>query len=484
MIKMSWYFLLHFTAIILSFLTKLNAAENSAGIQDVNGALTRLLYFLDDQHRMINVDCIFSLRMVEGQLASVQDSYAEGNLPHVHNTIINSLNNLRKKTGLINRKALGYTLGRDPAYTKSFLRVIDTPFQIKYMFREIQPGFSPKKERGIDDFTEDLSDKCVSNLLGSEMFEPCTFTNECWHFLTMPDTSGYTTTHQALFLLIAEKANCMYKIADKAAEVGLYSIDRLYERICTLIYHEAKQLAEMDTFPDDDKDLFMEQIAICGHAGFYQFLNPKWLQLVLSWQSESGCYKINDESEEDEEDSDKDEHVQREMFGGDNKEQSIQNEHQDIIVQEFDNGDIRRGVKPAEITSKFTGRKLLKEIVLPNTGGCLSHMSGIAAACLTMFFRYFLSVDKYMEFLSRDGNIGVDLEGRVIRVHANNLENIDHFKDITLDQVSHDKDRSVSIIDKVSVQGMIMIFICVCLMICFVKNMRRGNIRTWIKRRF
>lgn len=44
------------------------------------------------------------------------------------------------------------------------------------------------------------------------------------------------------------------------------------------------------------KDLFMEQIFLCAFAGFVEFLDNEWIENVLSWQMESGCFSYNNVS--------------------------------------------------------------------------------------------------------------------------------------------------------------------------------------------
>ncbi|XP_033125828.1 UPF0764 protein C16orf89 homolog [Anneissia japonica] len=470
-------------------LPKCNVVENSVsvGLQDLTNALERLLYFLDEQHRDLNVDCIFCLRIVEGQLGSIDKNYAEGKLPHVHNTVISSLNNLQQKTAVINLKALSHTLNKDPVYTIAFLRLIDTPFEIEHHPRQVvRPGLT-SKQQGLSDedtFDEEFSDKCLSDMLGSKLIVPCTLSNECWRFITTADSEGYTATHQVLFFMIAEKTGCLQKLEEKAEQNGQDSINKFYEKICSNIYYLAKRFADNDIFPDEDKDLFMEQIAICAAAGFSQFLNPDWLQLILSWQFENGCFGEVDESSRDEEkirDSDEYRKMGDGIFGANMIKGRPNFDEQ--FVKRFNNGNIRRGVKPADITAKYNGRKLLREKILPDTGGCLSHMSGIAAACLVMFFRHFLEDDYYTaQLLSRNANIQVDLEGRVIHFNQGDRIDINQHIPMTIDHVKTDE-KLLAVGNVLPLQS-IFIILAIILALGLIRCMRRGYVRNCLKRYF
>jgi hypothetical protein len=41
------------------------------------------------------------------------------------------------------------------------------------------------------------------------------------------------------------------------------------------------------------KDLIMEQVFLCGFAGFDYFLNKKWINDILLWQLDSGCFSYD-----------------------------------------------------------------------------------------------------------------------------------------------------------------------------------------------
>ena len=52
------------------------------------------------------------------------------------------------------------------------------------------------------------SDDCMTNLLGTQprgQHRKCVISDACWERMTRKDTAGYYTTHQALYLLLAQR---------------------------------------------------------------------------------------------------------------------------------------------------------------------------------------------------------------------------------------------------------------------------------------
>ncbi|OON14044.1 hypothetical protein X801_10168 [Opisthorchis viverrini] len=66
--------------------------------------------------------------------------------------------------------------------------------------------------------------------------------------------------------------------------------DRL-ERLCSRVAKEIKYIESMN-YPSELRDLFMEQVGICGYAGFLSVCQPKYLEQILSWQASNGCFHI------------------------------------------------------------------------------------------------------------------------------------------------------------------------------------------------
>ncbi len=60
-----------------------------------------------------------------------------------------------------------------------------------------------------DDLDESLSDQCMTDIVGNQdggsSKLPCVVTDNCWKTMTEKFKGGYHLTHQALFMMLAEK---------------------------------------------------------------------------------------------------------------------------------------------------------------------------------------------------------------------------------------------------------------------------------------
>ncbi|KAK7003876.1 UPF0764 protein [Biomphalaria glabrata] len=119
----------------------------------------------------------------------------------------------------------------------------------------------------------------------------CATTDQCWTLMTSFGYSAYSLTHEIFYLEIAEGFGCKKEIQRQILNHRQPNLRELQDIFCANILDEANMIAEKG-FPSNQRDLFMEQAALCGMLGFRQFFNNDWLIHILSWQdAEEGCYK-------------------------------------------------------------------------------------------------------------------------------------------------------------------------------------------------
>ncbi|KAM3171817.1 hypothetical protein ACTXT7_015836 [Hymenolepis weldensis] len=89
------------------------------------------------------------------------------------------------------------------------------------------------------------------------------------------------------------RARCENQLLDMAKRhLATPSIENQLYEFCSKIYSEARTFEEYD-FPKELRDLFLEQIGVCGIAGFTEIARPDWLNFILKWQSPiSGCFHL------------------------------------------------------------------------------------------------------------------------------------------------------------------------------------------------
>lgn len=124
------------------------------------------------------------------------------------------------------------------------------------------------------------SDECLM-----EIFNGCKISNMC-QTIEDPWTKslGYSLTHKLLFHLM----NHITCHAD--------NFPAIKTKICANVFAETQYLVDKTLFIPELKDLLMEQMFLCTHVGYGEFLNNNWIRQIISWQLDSGCFSYDDKT--------------------------------------------------------------------------------------------------------------------------------------------------------------------------------------------
>ncbi|XP_058435618.1 UPF0764 protein C16orf89 homolog isoform X6 [Marmota monax] len=143
-----------------------------------------------------------------------------------------------------------------------------------------------------DSFSEESSDACLVQLLGTgNSSQPCRIPDFCRTLMTQPNCSGYRLSHQLLFFLWARMQGCTE---------GLFHQSQHYISVFCANMMELTRRAEAIGYAYPTRDLFMENIMLCGISGFSDFYKLRWLEAILSWQRPwEGCFGKPAAKEED-----------------------------------------------------------------------------------------------------------------------------------------------------------------------------------------
>ena len=117
------------------------------------------------------------------------------------------LTRLHHKAKLVSSKSQPYLRASDPDYYRlGFVARHAWLFQRE--FRNLNTSLSQIKPQDVENghFDMHTMDQCISELIGDQMSgaKPCNITDECWNFVRSENTTGYMTTHQALYLMVGE----------------------------------------------------------------------------------------------------------------------------------------------------------------------------------------------------------------------------------------------------------------------------------------
>ncbi|PSN37929.1 hypothetical protein C0J52_12237 [Blattella germanica] len=125
------------------------------------------------------------------------------------------------------------------------------------------------------------SDECIAELVNTTV---CNMSEKCKDIMTNnEEVHGYPLTHRLLYFQLGCSENSKFVDVEKQI-IGL----------CSAILKENMNIAKMG-IPAAFRDLFLEQISLCGMEGFAEFLNPYYIDWVIHLQTPDGCFTQRNE---------------------------------------------------------------------------------------------------------------------------------------------------------------------------------------------
>ncbi|XP_034830824.2 uncharacterized protein [Maniola hyperantus] len=134
--------------------------------------------------------------------------------------------------------------------------------------------------------TRKAADACMMQLLISAMETQttqtdgsCEMTPECQAQLMQGSGLAFQQTSRVRAMILARLFDCM-----EGVDISAY----IY-KLCIQVYKETKSLEAWD-HPAGTRTLFMQQILFCASQGYGEFVKPRWMNKIMSWQEPKGCY--------------------------------------------------------------------------------------------------------------------------------------------------------------------------------------------------
>ncbi|XP_063510868.1 UPF0764 protein C16orf89 homolog isoform X2 [Pongo pygmaeus] len=315
-----------------SSLPGLDTDESKATIADlILSALERATVFLEQRLPEINLDGMVGVRVLEEQLKSVQEKWAQEPLLQ---PLSPRMGTLGEKLEAAIQRSLHYLKLSDPKYLREFQLTLQPGFwKLPHAWIHtdaslVYPTFEPQ-----DSFSEERSDACLVQLLGTgwalhlpclletqmhsfsagpvpllllqapraearglcrhrtDSSEPCSLSDLCRSLMTKPGCSGYCLSHQLLFFLWARMRGCTQ---------GPFQQSQDYISLFCANMMDLNRRAEAIGYAYPTRDIFMENIMFCGMGGFSDFYKLRWLEAILSWQKQrEGCFGEPDAEDEE-----------------------------------------------------------------------------------------------------------------------------------------------------------------------------------------
>ncbi|XP_038065914.1 UPF0764 protein C16orf89 homolog [Patiria miniata] len=262
-------------------------------------ALDGALGFFDREYDKVNLDAVVGVRMAQSQLQAALAELDAAKPPELK-SLQDELQKLSDQAETICDRAIPVVKRQYPKDYKDLGLLISGDFWNAGSTAEKRQtdrslGSAPRQDEGWEPLSEPLTDRCISQLLGTKT-EPCSITSFCWLAMTPRGYRSYSLSHQVLYLTVGSMMGCeshMIKrlhTPDETDRTGGSMLDSLTDGFCSDVLREAEATAG-EGYPTGSQDLFMEQVLLCGLKGYEDFFRLPWLQAVLSWQDASGCFK-------------------------------------------------------------------------------------------------------------------------------------------------------------------------------------------------
>lgn len=346
-------------------------------------SLGKVVDFFAKEYKKFNIDGIFGLQALDGILQDLLTKVETSRI-QIPKRTFQVLTRLHHKAKLVSSKSQPYLRASDPDYYRlGFVARHAWLFQRE--FRNLNTSLSQIKPQDVENGHFDMytMDQCISELIGDQISgaKPCNITDECWNFVRSENTTGYMTTHQALYLMVGEIKGCLpniTKLLSSSQKEGERSIEIIFETLCASIYKQMRWREivfrrKQQSKHADDKDLYMEQCYVCGILGYHQqFLSLDRLSAVLDWQLPPGCYGSS-ESPKGGHRGTEDSNVYREQW-----------DHEDLNDDDFNDGF---GLNPTrDLDERITRDRSSNGL----PGGCQRHITGVATGLLGVYLKWLL----------------------------------------------------------------------------------------------
>ncbi|XP_076366679.1 UPF0764 protein C16orf89 homolog isoform X1 [Tachypleus tridentatus] len=298
------YLAITFTTVLLRAMEDTNWTSRDIGRQKIEeqltntlGAIEKTLDFMEGSLSRINLDGIFGIRLVDDQFHVLlhQRRRSLGS-DHSLRSITSKLQHIQRRGEHIADLAMYYVKKLQPVYFRKLDKMLRKGrWRFNYPARYTRTELRETPAFPTSYFSEYQSDKCIEELLRSKTSNSkhCDISKRCWNIMTSHGTHKYTLTHEALYLEIGEMSGCKNHMTLLAERFNQGNFSHLLDVFCANILRDV-ELIESDGFPLMWRDLFLEQVAVCGLVGYKDFCRPEWVDLILSWQLPSGCYGSTD----------------------------------------------------------------------------------------------------------------------------------------------------------------------------------------------
>jgi hypothetical protein len=271
-----------------------NENDNSRLMERAIFALEKVLHYYKHNYDTINIDSLLGVRVAEGILRKmlIDNDHVDGKSKNGKTNLISQIRKMYLNARTISKKSLPIVRDDNMQAFRRFHKIISQPWQLFHPFRKLN---RQNLRKPLNNFIFDgpMSDHCIVLLLKDKHgHSSCNITDFCWQFETQKDADGYTPTHQVLYFLFGLVEGCENTFNKKFQETGLnyHGVQDFIHELCENILQTADKLWHDSDLLKIEQDLFVEQSLVCSLAGYEDFLNKRYFDMILGWQINIGCF--------------------------------------------------------------------------------------------------------------------------------------------------------------------------------------------------
>lgn len=252
-------------------------------------ALDDVISWAKAHHYLLIVDFLFSIRVAQGELELLSTGSSPSTWP---SDVTIRVRLIREKLDKLAELAFSSSQDVGTKYFEKFAPLVEAKYYISTHYtteRHLAPVVhtGPVREE-TKTFTEDASDNCMVEVLGSKKIPKCTISRACFKQMTDENSEDYQLTHQLLWLILAQVKGCRRQL-DLVARSYSASADSLLVHFLHKTHQRMPSVLESERF-----DLFAEMVMVGQMLNYQDFFDPRIVELLHLWQDTTGCY--NDES--------------------------------------------------------------------------------------------------------------------------------------------------------------------------------------------
>ncbi|XP_076839422.1 UPF0764 protein C16orf89 homolog isoform X2 [Brachyhypopomus gauderio] len=265
-------------------------------IDDILESLSKGVTFFDKQCRNINLDGVVGYVILKAQLQEATRSWPNSDFLSLFQRSIAL--SLVKKLDRSLSHAVTSLQETDSKYYKEFEPILDTSFwSLPREWSFTDPTLVYSSTRTTECYDEQQGDKCLTLLLGTwkDNGTPCIVTKSCRDTMTRFGCPHYSLSHQLLYFMVGTMKGCsrMLKGDLRLSRVNI-TVEHYQKIFCSNMMKGNQEIVSSG-FTSQIQDIFIENILLCGLAGFSDFYKADWLQHILAWQDKKlGCFGKDD----------------------------------------------------------------------------------------------------------------------------------------------------------------------------------------------